>query len=89
MQRPGDLSVPVLRKGQKGESMILGLLSRSVSVYGQWHCDTCNTYYISKNDDATNILEARVLCNEQVILLCPWCREDSTPNRYGRCERGE
>ena len=41
-----------------------------------WQCVDCGTLY--------PVLIGRIRCNGTTIYLCPWCRPDSRPWRYGR-----
>ena len=50
--------------------------------YGtEYICINCNTSYVPENrDDFFGVAR----CNKHSIDLCPWCRIDSTPWKYGR-----
>lgn len=40
------------------------------------YCVDCRTYYA--------LIKGKIMCNGEVIELCPWCRPDSAPGKNGR-----
>jgi len=53
------------------------------SPSGYWTCVDCKTTFLSLVK-ANNVIDARIICNDDRILLCPWCRPDSKPMTNGR-----
>ena len=53
-----------------------GTLDPSQLYEGAWRCRDCGGYFRQKNlkQKANNVIDAQVICDQQVILLCPFCK---------------
>ena len=47
-----------------------------------WFCVDCNRHFGQLNipADLPSVIDARVLCRDQVILVCPYCIADQKGN---------
>lgn len=45
--------------------------------FGFFECVDCGSRYRKASD-------GHIKCNDANITLCPWCRPDSKPFKYGR-----
>ena len=55
-----------------------------LSTASHWRCADCGTHFAYETDEVISLIDAKVQCNGKRILLCPWCRPDSTPFKNGR-----
>lgn len=58
-----------------GQLVYDGRYNLGLDTYDWWRCTTCG--------DTFPVIDGHVSCNRTRITICPWCRHDSTPGRFG------
>lgn len=74
-----DLSLEYIATRPRGSLVNVGVAKLGhFESYEYFRCVECSTDY------PRVIGTWRASCNGHDIVLCPWCREDSAPGKYGR-----
>lgn len=58
-----------------GQLVYNGRWNLGLHEYDYWKCTTCG--------DVFPVIDGHISCNRVKITICPWCRHDSTPGRFG------